>query len=269
MFAPSLLEPAMQHHFILTLGRSGSNFLVDVINQHPNLTNYGEILGKWMIFRKVKNTFAPWMPTEAYLDMMLRSRAVFTSVHIARRLNRLGKPGVRLKRRKDVHSTGIKDFSLLLDMEDLGDWPIRRKDLRIIMLTRSSVIDRAISTLLLGATGVVATTGEYRESPRLDVSPEIFLATMDAVAQENERLREIADAVESERRLDLVYEDIFDREVSLEAAVQNIYSFLGVSPMPFVSRQRKIVRTSPEQTLVHWDEIRAAARNGPHQRWFD
>jgi hypothetical protein len=43
----------MQSHIILTNGRSGSNFVVNIINQHPQILNYGEVLGEWTILRKL------------------------------------------------------------------------------------------------------------------------------------------------------------------------------------------------------------------------
>ena len=36
----------MERHVILTLGRSGSNTLCDMLNQHPEVLNFGEVLAE-------------------------------------------------------------------------------------------------------------------------------------------------------------------------------------------------------------------------------
>lgn len=39
----------MNKHIILTNGRSGSNYISGVLNSHPHITNYGEVLGEWTV----------------------------------------------------------------------------------------------------------------------------------------------------------------------------------------------------------------------------
>ena len=39
----------MNRHIILTSGRSGSNYLTNTLNQHPQIVNYGEILASMII----------------------------------------------------------------------------------------------------------------------------------------------------------------------------------------------------------------------------
>jgi len=39
----------MNRHINLTSGSSGSNYLTNTLNQHPQLVNYGEILAGMLI----------------------------------------------------------------------------------------------------------------------------------------------------------------------------------------------------------------------------
>ncbi len=39
----------MNRHIILTSGRSGSNYLANTLNQHPQIVNYGEVLATTLI----------------------------------------------------------------------------------------------------------------------------------------------------------------------------------------------------------------------------
>lgn len=44
----------MDRHVVLTLGRSGSNTLRDMLNQSPEVLNFGEVLGEWNTIRKIQ-----------------------------------------------------------------------------------------------------------------------------------------------------------------------------------------------------------------------
>ena len=77
----------MDRHMILTLGRSGSNTLRDMLNQNPEVLNFGEVLGPWTDMRRLQKRL-PLIPKDnvAYLDFILTSR------HSAARASRTTSP---------------------------------------------------------------------------------------------------------------------------------------------------------------------------------
>src|SRR6185437_10102767 len=104
----------MNNHFILSLGRSGSNQLVDLINQHPNLLNYGEVLGDWIAMRRLQRRIGFFRNNDAgWLDFLLKNRAPFYGAQAIRAMHQLQR-GDRpeIKTRKGTASLGVKESTL-------------------------------------------------------------------------------------------------------------------------------------------------------------
>jgi len=103
----------MDHHVILTLGRSGSNTLRDMLNQSPQVLNFGEVLGEWNTIRKLQRKvfFLP-RTDEAFLDWVLYSGTFLRSANAIRSVNKtLAGQGAAVQRVRDIKTFGIKDFS--------------------------------------------------------------------------------------------------------------------------------------------------------------
>ncbi|NHX27529.1 sulfotransferase, partial [Escherichia coli] len=163
----------MEHHIILTLGRSGSNTLRDMMNQNPEILNFGEVLGDWNTIRKLQKRL-PLMPRghEAYLDWIMyspRFRAMANTVRSARKM--LGREAGAAKRLAEVKTFGVKDFSLNFRRCGLLGYLDARPDIKVIGLQRDNVVDRMISNAMLGATGVIEVrrdSGAGKRTLRLD-----------------------------------------------------------------------------------------------------
>ena len=69
----------MKHHFILTSGRSGSNYLANTLNSSKQVVNIGEVLGYWTVphklYSRVSNLFN--ISYEEYLDLLLENQTSF------------------------------------------------------------------------------------------------------------------------------------------------------------------------------------------------
>jgi len=105
----------MNRHFILTHGRSGSNFLANCLNKHQSLVNYGEVLGEWTqpyrLFKLYKKAGKGW---PEYLDALYTSSTLFYAAQSVSALKHL-KTGrkINFKRKSAIKSLGVKDFVFL------------------------------------------------------------------------------------------------------------------------------------------------------------
>ncbi|NNU15933.1 hypothetical protein HK107_06300 [Parvularcula sp. ZS-1/3] len=245
----------MKRHAILTNGRSGSNFFAQVLNQHPHVVNYGEVLGPWTLPGKhIKPRFSGVGP---YLDWMLSSRAAFYAGQGASFAARLKAGKDRhFRRRSEVRSIGFKEFEMnFRRMEGVGYFKAR-PDIALLILIRENIIDRHVSTRLLEATGVVADKDKAAtkaQTVRLD--PERIIWELDVIANENAELLETRDSHQGDT-MTITYEGFFAGSPDEQAAkLKQIQEFIGVEPHDLASEHRKLRRTSLRETIENFGEI--------------
>lgn len=255
----SLIIMMRGKHIIVTLGRSGSNTLVDMLNQHPAILNFGEVLGEWTMIRRFQRRLGLFRRSDAaYLDAVLGRVAL---QRVANEFRTLGKAWsgkwYEIKRMRDVETVGFKDFSLNFKRYGLDDYITRTSDAKVIGLTRANVLDRMISTAFLQATGVVASTSRNANSaPRqIRLDPKRVLDQLNVIDRENQDLAAVLDALPPGRVMRLDYEDLYTSEAHTIETVRQVYAFLGVSDMVPQVRMQKIVRNNPLAALVNAEEI--------------
>jgi len=158
----------MDRHVILTLGRSGSNFLVDIINRHPNLLNHGKVLGDSMTVRRWQERLGLFRGDDAaWLDFLLGNRPAFHAAQAVRSAGHArGGRLTGLRSRRRLASLGIKEFSPNLRRLGLDSHLKDRPGIRVIALRRRSALDRTISSLMPGETGVVAASERTAQAVR-------------------------------------------------------------------------------------------------------
>jgi len=253
----------MDNHLILTLGRSGSNFLVDLINQHPNLLNYGEVLGEWMPVRRLQRGVGAFRNEDAaWLDFLLGNAIAFygaQSIRAANHLRRGRRPTI--KSRKTVASLGIKEFSINLQRFRLENYLEERSRIKVISLRRLSVLDRTISYLMLDKTNVVAADKNEKIGKRtpITIEPERFTMAIKVVAEENAALEEMTSALPAERVYRLTYEGMFENPDSLPQWANDLYRFLGADYFEPQIRTRKILSPDPAEVIENFADCRNAA----------
>ena len=110
----------MNRHFILTNGRSGSNYFVQALNQHPEIVNYGEVLGDWtMPGRYLRPRFQGEGANARFLDCLYENPLAFMAgqaVSYAARLKSGRRRHFRL--RNSVESIGVKEFATSVAVGD-------------------------------------------------------------------------------------------------------------------------------------------------------
>lgn len=260
----------MNNHFILSLGRSGSNQLVDLINQHPKLLNYGEVLGEWIAMRRLQRRIGIFRNNDAgWLDFLLKSRMPFygaQAVRAVHQVQRRDRP--EIKPRRTVASLGVKESTLNLYRFGIGNYLFERPWLKVISLRRLSALDRTISSLMLHDTGVWLAHKHGPDTRRAPVAiePARFVRTLKAVAEENAELDRITAALPSERVHRMSYEETFTDPEALPKRIDELYRFLEVDCFEPRIRMRKILPRNPAEVIANFSDCRDAAMSAGLER---
>jgi len=259
-------------HVILTLGRSGSNALVNLLNQHPQVLNYGEVLGDWNLIRKVQRRIRAFHGNDAaYLDFCLANpwghRAAFAARAVQRRIKRRPRDG---KRMSQVRQVGIKDFALNFQELGIADYLAQRPGIKVIGLERKNLLDRMISNALLEASGVVEIRAGQgaQEETQLRLEPQDVLDALDVIEAENRTLNQMLASIPPERRMHILYEDFFAGSERTSAIMDEVHGFLGLASFQPEVRMRKIVRGRSIDRLTNRDEVVEALKGTRFQRFI-
>lgn len=255
---------SLQQHFILTMGRSGSNTLVNAMNQHPNILNYGEVLGDWNTIRKVYNRLpASWTSDDAaYLDALLGNRLIARGLNGYRNLSYLRRrQPADMKSFGNIQSIGIKEFSLNLTRRHLTQYLETRPDIRVIGLQRSNVLDRFISWQMLEQTGVVKldssrNTPQQNRQIRLDTTT--LLEDLRTIQQENDTLAAMLEALPAARVHRISYDDLYGDLEQTQALLRGVFEFLDLPAFTPSLRQRKILKGSTLDRIENLEACRSA-----------
>ena len=258
----------MERHVILTLGRSGSNTLCDMLNQHPEVLNFGEVLGEWNAIRKLQRKL-PFLPREdeAFLDWVLYSSSFFRTVNEIRSAKKtLGGKRVAAKRFRDISTFGIKDFSLNFIEFGLSHYLDNRPDLKVLGLLREDVVDRMISNAMLGATGVIKTTSASsggRKTLRID--PASIARLLADIESENADLDAMLARLPDARKHVIRYDDLFLDPEKRHETMTGVFEFLGVAPVQTEERMVKIIRAPVSDVIENFEDCVAAVRGTLHE----
>jgi hypothetical protein len=246
-------------HVILTLGRSGSNTLVDMLNQNPAVLNYGEVLGDWTQIRKLQTRLGLYKHDDAaYLDALLGNPAVLRVANTFRTAGKLvaGKAAER-KRLGQVRTVGFKEFSLNLERRGLQGYLSMVPDLRVIGLVRANVLERMISNAFLQETGVVSSQSKQAGTAKraLHIPPEEMIGRLETIEAENAALETQLSTLPGDRVLRLDYTDLYSGEARTRETMQQVYGFLDVPAIEPEIRMKKVVKRNPLDAIENRDEI--------------
>ncbi len=261
----------MDRHLVLTLGRSGSNTLVNVLNQNPEVLNLGELLGEWNDIRRWQRRIMPRLSDDAYLDRLVFRNRNVRALNFMRNLKKTAAGKRReVKSFRGLRSVGFKDFSLNFERYGLRNYVRERPGLKVVGLVRENVLDRLISAMMLEQTGIVAVAAEDTAATRrIRIEPERILPALEVIDAENRTLREMLDELPPERVHVVSYEDLFSEPARTAEVVKAVFHFLGVRQIEPEIRMRKIIRGSGAETIENLGECRAAVRGTRFETLFD
>jgi hypothetical protein len=280
----------MKRHIILTLGRSGSNALMDMLNQHPEVLNIGEVMGDWSVFRKLRRFFGS---EAAYLDFLLNNRWFLRGANVLRSLGKYRKGRSReAKRFGRIRTVGLKDFTFHFHAHGAEHYLRDRPDIQVIGLIRDDIFAKTLSRANLRLRDVVAAstdpnqTPEIRNDPKatpeeraaqaragdsgkIVLDPELFLEWLQNAQDEDDQLRAMLDQLPPERVRILTYEELFSSEEHRREIVADLFRFIGVEPVETATRSVKLNKTPPEELIYNFEECRAAARGTRFAHYFE
>ena len=266
----------MKKHFIYTEARSGSNFLVDLFNQHPHLVNYGEVLGSWTKPHKIYHALTRRMPSLAYLDFIYSSRTFYylSQIYYAYQNFRRHKP-IHFKWYRQISSVGIKDFHHTLLKYGLLDFLRGQPDLYIIYLYRENLLKQHLSLEVMRTTRVVSSemtqdgkTVSQVKTARIRVELSEVLAVLANAEIEVLQREDILSHIDSGHLLRISYEDLFASPESQAKFRRQAFEFLGVEPIAVTSRQRKLSSDHLQDLIENYDELRQGLINTPYAKYL-
>ncbi len=268
--AGSQLLVTMQRFIILTLGRSGSNHWVSLVNEHPRVLNYGEVLGDYTPHERFVRP-ALRRSNAGYVDSLLSSRAMaylgqgYSAVSRIARGERPRMP----KRYSELEAVGLKDFSQLVERRELADHLLEVEDLKVISLLRRDVLRRFISLERLHAGGAVANRGgAATEGPTLTLDRDHTLEQLDIFAAELDYHERLVGRFPDGAVLELEYETVFRSSNAMERATAEVFEFLGVEPLEVRSPHRKLTDDDLRAVVANYDEMVEWLTGTPYERFL-
>ena len=261
----------INRHVILTSGRSGSNYLSNVLNLHPQIVNYGEVLASMIVPYKLFNKckWCPWTK-EQYLEGFYSSRMVFYAAQLYSAYSHLRKhKPINFKWRGRVKTIGTKDFFLNVKTKQVEKFYLSQPDLAVIYLYRENLLRRYLSGVFLRNTKIAATEAKVSiEKVTIDIGQMMnYLENLEKeLAYEKTFLTELT---QQHRVFQLRYEDYFASEASILSFNRQLFEFLGVEPMEAQSRHQKILPQAICDIVANYDEFCATLANTKYQQYLD
>lgn len=250
-------------HVILTLGRSGSNTLSNLLNQHPNILNVGEVMGDWNKVRKLHRTIGFPRTDQGYLDAIYGGG--WRAMNLVRSAKRLmnGRFGdIKL----NVRSVGIKELLVPLRDAGLSGYFAQRPDIKVIGLQRQDVGARMLSAAMLSKTGKIATREKSKpQTIRLD--PDKIETKLKVVADEHTELATILQSLRNKYSVD--YHDFFSSEERREEITRELFEFLGVKHASTQVQMFKLNTLNISEAIENYNECLEALEGSPYRRYIE
>ena len=257
----------MQPHIVFTNGRSGSNFLVNVINQHPNLLNYGEVLGEWTLFKKLHNKkIFGSSDNTAYLDFILSSKWLFYLAQFYAVFARLRRrEPLNFKRYKNIKALGFKEFQVNFSRAGLENYLKDRTDIKVIYLYREDIFRRYLSKEALSQTNVAVSRGDSdASSNKVVLDTNSLLEEIEVIDNENKLLAQMVEELTPDRVYTVRYEDLFSEVSTRDQICKEIFEFLNVPNISVQGKHRKILSNKISDTIENLDEVKSCLEGTPY-----
>ena len=234
-----------------------------MLNQSPELFNFGEVLGDWNVIRKLQ-TSLPFVPKthEWLLDLVLgdssfRKGSILLSSIRQRILGR----SRSAKLLRQIRSFGVKDFSLNLQRFGVGDYLDRHPDIKVIGLQRTGIVERMLSVELLQATRIVSVKADHKASTRrINVDANRIVEKLSVIEREGAELDLMLGRLPPDRVRVCTYEELFGDKSRRDEIMTDLFNFLGVQPVVTELRMTKIVRAPIRDIVENYEECVRSAR---------
>lgn len=258
----------MKKHIILSLGRSGSNYLANLLNNHPQITNYGEVLGEWTMPYKLHTKLGfGGKSAETYLDNIYNSQLFFYAGHTYSAISHLRKgKKVNFKHWQHMETVGVKDFSMNFKRRGIFSYLKDRSEILVINLYRENLLKRFISLEKMKDSGVIKVANSDRNktnnpSQKITLDIPYTLNQLEIFEQELSDHKQMIEDLPQSQVLNIRYEELFADAESKYRCEKEVFNFLGVQPMPAKSDHRKILSDNLADIIENYDELKNTLEN--------
>ncbi|MFT0173872.1 sulfotransferase [Paraburkholderia mimosarum] len=239
--------PTTQPFVILGMPRTGTHYLEELLNAHPNVLSNGELL----------NTYDTNWPDNR---LKYSNREILELAYL-RYPVRKGKAhathiGCKINQPQFLERTGFFD--------QLAQWP----RLKAMLVVRRNTLESLRSLVQARQSGEWLKYGSDNGSappPQVALTIELCEAYFKAA---DDFHRQVVDSFAPENLLSIEYENLLHDPAECMEAVQ---TFLGISVHPCSPRtalQRQEVRPL-EQTVLNFDELKGHFSGGQYERFFE
>ncbi|MFQ5563571.1 MAG: hypothetical protein ACE5FO_08375 [Parvularculaceae bacterium] len=261
----------MDRHILITNGRSGSNYFVQMLNQHPAIVNYGEVLGRWTFAGRFFLPLFGRKGAGAYLGWLWKSSAFFYGAQIySYAVRKFHGRKTHFRNRKNIRTIGVKELIVNLRRRDLVDRLVDDETLKVVTLVRENPLDRYVSGALLAKTGMVARTkNEPVSIERIRLDTDRLLQSLDTIQEENDAIAGVANRVGPDRVFRLSYEKYFgaDESKRLEPKLA-LLEFLGVEPMDLPAEHKRIRQQDLPAVLENYEDVAARLAGTRYEKYL-
>jgi LPS sulfotransferase NodH len=261
----------MKRHIILTSGRSGSNYLSNTLNQHPQIVNYGEVLASMIIpykfYDKCKK-ICRWSVVD-YLNNVYTSKTFFYTAQFYSAYSHVRKKKpIHFKKWGKISQLGTKDFFLNYRSKNALSFLLEHEEIAIIYLHRENRLRRYLSGVFLRKNRVVSSEKKLKVA-KVHIEPAQMMTYLEILDQEIENEKNIISQLKNHHLLPIKYEDYFADENSILTHNQQVFEFLGVEPISVKSRHQKILPQGMADLVENYDEFCACLKNTKYQQYLD
>jgi hypothetical protein len=227
---------------LLTTQRTGSTFLIECLNSHPDIEATGELL--------IGGPIKPQPLTKGRLRPLAkawrfaRAGAWMPRRHMERYFSG-GEARVRLFKAMYNHISNPITLGYLRE----------RTEIRILHLRRHNLLKMHVSRKLMGSGKRVQSWKPVTESARVEIDPVEALAEMRSVRRQYQHFEEVFAA---HARLQLVYEDLIVQQSINPRVTEAICAFLGVTRAAMTSRLVKMNPDPLSEIVINYDNLASA-----------
>lgn len=238
---------------ILTQARTGSNMLVSLLNNHPEIQCIGEALNpnssfgyeKWVQkspFRKITNKYLRDYSVESYLDSILA-----------------------VKSQQNIQASGFKIiYPGQFDRWSNFRYYWRTHNFKVISLIRHNLLRKYVSSKIAN----VEDTWSAQKHRGKVVSINIDISDLNRQIIRFETIYKLIDSLTIEfRGIKISYEEL---STNKEACLQKISDHLGTKDFNLETLSTKTVKQNPaklDELIENYDEV-CGALNHTQYEWF-
>ena len=238
---------------IISRGRSGTSFLRSMLNNHPQVTTFGEIFRK---YGEIGWDRPDYRSSQTQLDLIQTNPVSFLEDDLFRTYP------------KEVAAVGFKLFYYHArnpEWENVWQYLQDSPEMRVIHLRRENVLATHLSLRRAFMTNQWnSKSGKTEDAPMITLTYEDCLEAFEATKQF------IHDTdlffAEHKYKLDMTYETLSS---DTETEMKRVQAFLGLEYIPTQTRLRKQNKKSLAESIANFEELKNRFAGTEFERYFE